>query len=152
MSKVWLSVFLPYSPSIPISHDSSERWDKCGGLPRPTMIRRKMKKKRKSRWSLAGLLLSEGQGAEVHKPGCHWRRWRTKRGQLLHSVSLHSFLCLFAHLLPRCLFFTHLCFKSMHLIYKCNSLIYKWCSLGLVSLVKAILGTLVEDSAIGLFV
>lgn len=119
---------LSYSQSIPISHDPSGRWDKCRHSPWPVMRgrkMRKMRKKRKCRWSLASLLLTEGQSAEVQKPGGHWRGWRTKRGQLLHSVvSFHSFLCLLTHLLPSCmLLFFYLIFISKAHILSTNVIV-----------------------------
>lgn len=104
----FLTRCLSFSQSIPISHSPSGRWDKCRRSPWPVKRGReprKMREGRGCRRSLASLLLSDGQNGEIQKPGGHWRGWRTKRGQLLHSVVSfhHSFLCLVTHLLPGCM-------------------------------------------------
>lgn len=76
------------------------------------------------------------------------RQRRTERGQLLHSVvSFHSFLCLFTHLLPSCMFFVCLS-KDFKVIFL--SKIKKFCfSLSCWS--PDLLAIQGKDSAIELF-
>lgn len=65
-----------------------------------------MRKRWQSRWSLARLQLNDAGVQQATNPVDTAEDDAQKGVQLLHSVvSFRSFLCLFTHLLPRCVFF-----------------------------------------------